>query len=395
MKAMKSRSPLAASFSATASLIMFLLNSSICYADAPPSYAQIHPILWMHQLPTGEQPGWSTKNWFNYEVNEGNVWGVPMTMTDNRNGNVYNYESRFEQTTVNLEFGHAFSDQLAGSIVIPYANRWGGFMDHVINAYHETIWGQSLFERNLYPQYQNVYSVKTNGHDFFSSSPGLNEVSNFDLKLKWWVWQGPKDKSQPLSPTQKESAYVKNGCACGFAVSSFTKIPLGTSGNGGTTGYIDQSIGLHYGRPILKRSSAWVTLSYTWLGPNPAIESWPRNDHILMYEFNFDFNINDKWGFITNFRVQSPILKMEELTYFNTASDTQSNQANLDSSAWNSLVHSVGSESVGLRYQRSANEDLRFLFVEDWGFGPYSHTGSVYTNNAPDVALVIQGRTIF
>ncbi len=368
--------------------IIFFLQifgaSERCFADAMPSYAQIHPILWMHQTPVGEQPGWSTKNWFSYEVNEANVWGVPMTLTDKRNGNIYNYESRFEQTTLKIEAGHAFSDNFAAAIVVPYANRWGGTMDHLINAYHETIWNQSLFERNLYPQYATVFSVKTNSREYFASQRPLQGVSNLDLKMKWWVWKGPKKKEDKVKTAEV--------CACGFAISSFTKVPLGTAAYGGTTGYLDQSIGLHYGRPILKRSAVWFTADYTLLGKNPAIEEWPRNNHILMYEINFDFNINDKWAFITNARTQSPVLDISQVSYFNTGVDAVSDAANQDSSAWNALVRWVGSESIGLRYTPKSGQDLRFSFVEDWGIGPYSHTGSVYTNNAPDIALVVQGR---
>jgi hypothetical protein len=254
-------------------------------------------------------------------------------------------------------------------------------MDHFIEAFHVAVYGHSLYNRNLYPQWQSIYSVKTNGVDYFASQKPVQGLDNVNLKFKYWMaqWMG----------------HQKGSCPCGLSISSQTKLPLNSGTYGGTTGSIDQSFGLHIGIPLFSSSAFWVTATYTALGRNPAIDGWPRFDSILMYEGNFDFAINDHWGFVFSARASSPFLDRSKLTFVDASTNPNTVANDHEASGWNSLTHWLSTESMGFRYRAQGGNEFRALFVEDFGLGYQDQSDGVYTNNSPDVNIVLQGSFTF
>lgn len=357
------------------STLVFITHVGSARADAPPSYRQQHPLAWMHALPTGEQPGWSRPWWFNFEVSAGNVWNAPLIMNDKRNGREYQYMADYEQANAIVEFGRGFGEWLAVSLEVPYAYRSGGIMDHVIDAFHVLI-GNRRFHRNHYPKYQDIFSVETDGVDYYSEDNLADGISNLRLKLKFWLlhWQG----------TQKES------CPCGVSVSSQTKFPVQDEKLGGTTGDVDQSYLLHVGIPLFSASGLWLTAGYTKLGDNPAMNDWPRKKEILMYEGNFDFSLTQNWGLVMSARAESPFLDIRHLDFYDTSSDPKIMRSNRSASGWNSLVYWRGTESIGVRYRAQGGNLWQLLIAEDWGIGPYDAIDDFYSNGAADINFIMQ-----
>lgn len=344
-------------------------------ADAPPSYHLQHPLAWMHGLPTGEQPGWNKSWWFNFEISNGNVWNAPLTMLDKRNGNQYEYTADFEQNNVYVEFGGALSKFLALSLEVPFSERSGGFMDSVIDDFHVLI-NNFRFNRQHYDKNKNIFSVKTNNVEYYSDNSLQGGVGNLKLKLKWWFlqWFG----------------FDEGSCPCGVSLSSQTKFPVQDKKYANTTGGIDQSLLLHIGIPIYDSSALWFTGGYTWLSKLPAMNGWPRNEHIQSYELNIDLGINDMWGLLLGARVESPFLKRDDLDYFDTATDPKVRAENRVASGWNGLVYWRASESLGFRYRSLNGNQWQILIVEDWGIGSHDSANGRYTNDAPDVEFVLQ-----
>lgn len=345
-------------------------------ADAPVTFRQQHPLAWIHGLPTGEIPGWSQKWWTNFEVSHANVWNAPLTMDDTRNGRQYQYTADFEQTNALLEVGHALTDRFAFSVEVPYSYRSGGTLDGFIDGFH--VWlGNRRYNRQYYPKNQNIYSVKTDGVEYYNSDDHLSTgVANLRLKLKFWMlkWNGKQ----------------KGSCPCGVAISSQTKIPVQNEKYGGTTGDIDQSFLLHLGVPLFTSSSMWFTAGYTKLGDNPAMSGWPRYEEITLYEGNFDFAFSAHWGILLSARAESPFLKSQYLEYFDTATDPAIVSRNRAASGWNSLVRWRGTQALGFRYRTSAGSQTQFLVAEDWGIGPYDASDKIYSNGASDVSFILQ-----
>ena len=364
-----------------ANIAGIIFCASLASADAPPSYDQPMPFAWAHQIPTGEQPGWGDTWWFNYSLSDSNIWNEPTTMTDKRNGDTYSSMADYEQTTLNLEVGHAFWDRLGVSIDLPIADRWGGVLDHFINAFHILGYGESLYNRADYPQWQTIYSVKKNNVDYFASQKPVQGLDNINLKFKLWMFKWMGD--------------VPNSCPCGLSISSETKFPLNSGATGGTTGSIDQSVSVHLGIPLFSASAFWATASYTALGRNPAIDGWPQFNHIVMYEGNFDFALNDYWGFVISARAESPYLDRSALSFVDNSTNPAVVANDQQSSGWNALTHWLGSESFGFRYRTIAGSEFRAMFVEDFGLGYNDQSSGLYTINAPDVNIVIQGNFTF
>ena len=347
----------------------------LAHADAPPSYRMQHPLAWMHDLPTGEQPGWSQPWWINFEVSSGNTWNAPLIMNDLRNGKQYEYMADFEQAHAILEIGKSIGNNFSIAAEIPYAYRDGGAMDDAIDSFHVLI-GNRRFNRQYYPKNQNIFFVITDGTDYFEDTSYKGGVANVSLKLKYWIlkWMGKQ----------------KDSCPCGLAVSTQTKFPLQNEKMGGTSGHVDQSLLLHLGAPIFSASSMWLTAGYTWLGDNPAIKEWPRKNHIVMYELNFDFSVAQKWGLIMSARAESPFLNEDDLEYYDASSDPYVRARNRSASGWNSLVYWRGTQAIGLRYKTNAGNTWQFLIAEDWGIGPFDSKDNFYSSGAPDVNFVLQ-----
>ena len=358
-------------------LVLSFFIVSNAWAESPPGFHQSHPLAMMHGLPTGELPGWSAPWWVNFEIGNGNVWNAPLLMTDNRNGKLYSYTADFEQINAFLEIGHAFTERIGASLEIPYVYRSGGMLDNLIDSYHVLI-GNRRYSRNAYPSYQDVFSVKVDGSEFYKKNDLSDGIANLRLKLKFWFlkWAGRQ----------------KSACPCGLALSSQTKFATQDAQQGGTTGNIDQSVLLHLGIPLGDASAMWFTGGETFLGSNPAMKNWPRFHHITMYELNFDIELEQGWGLLLSARAESPFLDEKHLTYFDTATDPTVRSNNRAASGWNGLVHWRGSESAGVRYRTRFGNQIQFLIVEDWGIGKYDATDNFYSNDAPDVNFVLQSK---
>jgi hypothetical protein len=349
-------------------------------ATAPTSFRQPNPIAWQHQLPTGEMPGWTNPFWFDFEVNTANVWNAPLTMTDKRNNNTYEYTGDYEQTSAILEIGGQIFPRVAFSIEIPYAYRGAGFLDDFIDDFHVAM-GNRRFSRNEYPEFQTILSVKTNGEEFYPEQLPLRDVANLKPKLKFWLfkWYGEQEGS----------------CPCGLSVSVQAKIPTVDEKYGGTTGRADYSYLGHLGVPLFRSSAMWFTGAYTKLGNNPAIQTWPRKKSIQMYELNFDFAVTDGWGILLMGRAESPFLDSRAVGFTDASSDPVIVARNRAGSGFTGLVHWRGTEGLGLRYRSKAGDQTQFLVAEDWGFGNYDTNDGVYSNGAPDVNFIFQTRFEF
>ncbi len=354
------------------SLFMFATTAN---ADLPPSVRPTHPLAWMHGLPSGEQPGWSQRNWFGLEVSNNNMWNAPLTMYDTITNRKYEFTADYEQTHTVLELGHAFTNWFALSVEIPFAHRSGGMMDDFIDDYHVLI-GNRRFNRQYYPENQDLFSIQTDDVEQVQTNDQGEGVSNIKLKLKFWLvqWLGDYDDS----------------CPCGVAISSQTKFPTQPASRGGTTGEVDQSLLLHLGVPLFTESAAWITAGYTWLGDNPALEQWPRYDYSILYEGGFDFALDRGWGITLNVRAESPFLDRKRVSYFDTATDPAIVSRNRAASGWNGLLHWRGTESLGLRYKTKSGSLWHFLMSEDWGVGANDAEDGVYITNAPDVGFTLQ-----
>lgn len=356
-------------------LLIHISHTQSAYADAPPSYRIQNPLSWMHGLPTGEQPGWSQSWWLNFEISSGNTWNAPLIMNDLRTGRQYEYMADFEQSHAILEIGKAIGSSFAVSTEIPYAYRDGGAMDSTIDSFHVLI-NNRRFNRQYYPKNQNIFSVKTDGVDYYADNSYDGGISNVRLKLKYWFvkWLGQQ----------------KDSCPCGISISSQTKFPVQDESLGGTTGNIDQSVLLNFGAPLFSASSMWLTAGYTFLGKNPALENWPTNNYAILYEINFDFSLNQNWGLIMSARAESPFLNKNHLEYYDASSNPKIRDRNRAASGWNGLVYWRGSQALGLRYKTVGGSSWQFLIAEDWGVGPRDTKDNLYSNNSPDVSFIIQ-----
>lgn len=357
--------------------LIFFAISLTAQADPPNSLRQQHPLAWMHGLPAGEAPGWSKPWWINFEISNGNVWNAPLIMNDKRNGKQYEYMADFEQAHAILEVGHAVTDRLGVSVEIPYAYRAGGFLDDIIDGFHLLL-GNRRFNRQYYPKNQDIYSVKTDGVDYYTRDDLADGVANINIKLKFWLakWMGQKEGS----------------CPCGVSIASQTKLPTQTAKQGGTTGDIDQSLLLNVGVPLFTASGIWFSAGYTFLGDNPAMKDWPRYKEIMMYELNFNFSLSDSWALVMSGRAESPFLKVKDLDYYDVSSDPDIVARNRAASGWNSLVRWRGTNSIGLQYRTQSGNHIQLQMVEDWGVGPYDASDDLYSNNAPDVNFVLQSK---
>ncbi len=344
------------------------------------SYRNAHPVGWMHLLPVGEVPGWSQPQWLNLEFNHANIWNNQFSMVDRRNGDTYTYKADFEQSSTIAETGWALTPELALSIVIPYANRNGGFLDDFIDQFHVVI-GSDRFLRHLNDPFDNDFSVRRNGVEQLTSQHGQG-VGSFKTKLKWWMWQ--LKSSTPGT------------CDCGFAISAQVKFPTQKRGLGLSSGNNDYSGLAHLGIPMGKYAGAWMTAGVTRLGTNETFVGWPRRTWLQMYELSLDLGFNSTFGLILQGRLESPLMMKEHLNYQYTYADPKGQTAERVASGWNSLVHWRGSQSIGVRWRWGMGSQINLLMIEDWGLGKKDQrSDTLYVNNAPDVAFITQLHFVF
>lgn len=360
-------------------LWLFALTSLQAFASRT-SYRNAHPIGWMHLLPVGEQPGWSSPAWTNLELNHANVWNMEFKMNDRRNGDEYTYKADFEQSSIILDMGFALSEKLALSFELPYANRNGGFLDDFIDQFHQVIQSDRFF-RHLNDPFDNSFVVRTNGQDNLASSKGQG-LGSVKAKLKYWLWQY-------LSPTP-------GVCECGFAVSAQAKFPVQARQFGLSSGGNDYSGLAHLGVPVGRYSAAWSTIAFTKLGKNDTFGTWPRREWQQMYELSLDLGTGPHFGVILQARMESPIMMKEHLSYQHTYTTEEAQAAERVASGWNSLTAWRGSQNIGMRWRWGEGSQVNLLIVEDWALGSKDRPNEyLYTNNAPDVAFISQWHFVF
>jgi hypothetical protein len=344
------------------------------------SYHIAHPIAWMHQLPVGESPGWGSSSWMTLEVNEANVWGTPLQMTDKRTGDIYGYQADFEQTSAILNFGHALSDSWALGFEVPYANHNGGFLDDFIDQFHLFI-QSDRFERNYHSKFSNKFYIKKNGEQLLTSQHAEG-VGGFKTKLKYWFLQ-IKSKNPGV-------------CDCGISATAQIKIPTQTSAHGLSSGTYDYTGMLNFGLPITSGIGFWLSAALTRVGENKALQDLPMRNWHQMYEATLNIGLYKSLSAILQVRYESPLLEAEHLEFKYKYNDERSRAMERVDSGWNSLVYWRGSESIGLKYQWGKGSFMDFLFVEDWGKGKYDSSGATtYINNAPDVEFITRLHFLF
>ena len=349
-----------------------------CYqakAAMPTSYRLSHPIGWMHSLPVGEMPGWSSDFWVQSEASHYNVWNAPLDLLHRSTGESLSITADFEQTSYILEVGFALNDHIAFSLETAYARRDGGFMDQFIDNFHVFI-NSNRFNRPEFPVNQSNFSVSTGGEEQFTKN-SVSGFGNIKYKLKfWWLkWLGDTEGS----------------CDCGFSTSLHVKAPTAPAGKGLSSGGVDYSLMWHLGIPLFQSSAIWLTSAMTHTPFNHALEGWPTRRWHQMYEASFDFGIGDNWGFLVQFRTESPILHKKDLLITNLSGSDKEKALQRIASGWNSLVHWRGSQSMGFRFSVSPQSTINLLFVEDWGLGEFDGRGDrLYVNNAPDVGGLVQ-----
>lgn len=341
-----------------------------------------HPVGWMYDLPPGETPGWSAPLWVNFELSHASIWNVDAQFKDLRTNDIYNYQATFEQSNAILDWGFALSKSWAFGMEIPYAYRSGGVFGEFVKQFHWAI-GSETFERPDYPQYQNVYSIKSNGTDVFDTNHGEG-VSNLKFKLKWWPikWTGDDQGS----------------CDCGIAFSMQVKFPTQPWNLGGmTSGSTDVSGLAMLGFPIFRHSGIWFTSAVTETGTNYPMQAWPVRSWHQMYEMSTDLAVSDSIGIILQMRANSPILNSEEIDFWDPNAKTNFQYIeDRVASAYNDLIGWTGAQVIGIRYRWGEGSEFNFLFMEDWWFGGYDDSRDpLYSTNGPDFMFITQFHFLF
>lgn len=362
------------------SFIMAIVLISLPAHAIRSSYRNANPVGWMHLLPVGEMPGWSGEAWSNLEINHANIWNMQANIRDKRTNTIYTYKADFEQSSAILEMGAPISERLALTFEIPYANRNGGFLDDFIDQFHQLI-QSDRFLRHLNEEFDNSYVIQKDGVDQLATEKAEG-VGAIKAKLKYWIWKWQ-------SPTP-------GICDCGFALSGQVKMPMQSRKFGLSSGNNDYSALAHLGVPLGEFSAAWATAAVSKLGPNENFAGWPRRDWQQMYELSLDLAVGPTWGLVLQARTESPLFRKEQLEYQYTYSTEAERNVERVASGWNALTAWRGSQSIGFRYRWGQGSQGNLLFVEDWGTGDKDHRGEkLYTNNAPDIALINQWHFVF
>lgn len=348
---------------------------------ASPSFHIPHPVGWMHLLPVGEQPGWTSPNWFSFELSQANIWNSEFTMTDRRNGNVYTYKADYEQTTAVMDIGFALNDSWAFSLEVPYANHNGGFLDDFIDQFHVFI-KTVRFLRPQHDNFGNSFVIRTNGEDRLTSEHAEG-VGNLKAKLKWWFYQLPSAGA--------------GACECGMAFSVQGKIPTQKRQHGLSSGTSDFSALTHVGMPIGSYGGIYATAALTKLGKNDTFAGWPRRQWAHMYELSLDIGIDSVVGIIAQARMESPLFMREHLLFNYTYNNEYDKANELEASGWNSLVEWRAMETLGLRWRYPSGSSFSLMIIEDWTLGDRSSIRKDwnYVTNAPDVGFITQWHFVF
>ena len=356
-------------------LLFNLLTVTLALAIAPSSYRLQHPIGWMHALPVGETPGWSSKSWLQFSLAHGNIWNNEIAFRNINDGTLYKYHADFEQSNAILEFGWAHNDRVASSFEIPYALRAGGFLDRFIDDFHVAI-GSDRFNRPNFPENQRILKIETDNQNSIDQ-PVASGFGNLKYKLKYWPWQWRGKKGQ---------------CPCGFSLGTHFKIPIGPASKGLTSGNFDYSLLWHLGAPVGDASSIWLSSAVTFMGTNDNLRGWPMRRWHQMYEISFDIGLTERWGFLIQMRAESPLMNYQDVQIESAYSDPDQIAAERIASGWNSLVHWRGSQGLGWRWRsKSGLKQFNALIIEDWGLGAYDREDErLYVNNAPDVSFLFQ-----
>jgi hypothetical protein len=354
--------------------VVFIVSLAISsFAAAPTSYRLSHPLTRMHQMPSGEMPGWHSKLWFGYELNWSNIWNAPLEVLNKSTGDTLTYEVDYEEVAAFIDIGWAFSDKWAVALEVPYSYRSGGTLDEFIDGFHVLI-GSDRFLRPDYPRNENIFEVTRNGEATYSG-PAHSGTGNVKLKTKFWPIQ-----------------WTNDACACGFSTTAQLKIPVQDSERGLTSNSYDGSLTAHFGIPIRSQSAFWMSAGMTYLPKNEALDGWPRREWHQFYELSFDMGFTKSWGVILQLRMESPFMNKQNLEIVDDSPSNVQRTLNRVASGWNSLVHWRGSQGFGFRYRSSKTSQAQFLIVEDWAVGNFDEVGDdLYINNAPDVAFLIQG----
>ena len=360
-------------------LIFLLIGKSPNTFGSESSYRVFHPLGWMHSLPVGEKPGWSTDSWFQFEVSQGNVWNLPISLVHKDTSDTFQYKADFGQTSYIMEVGAALSDQFALSLEVPYSSRNGGLFDHAIDEFHILIRNERFFREET-PNNLAQFYLKTNGEDQINPEVQTG-VGNIKFKMKYWPfkWEGRS----------------KGICPCGASVSAQIKVPVAKPISGLTSAELDFSFLAHIGAPLFDKSAVWITSATTHIAENSTLEKWPIRTWQQMYEISFDFHLSGPWSFTFQTRAESPYLDRNSLLITDVSTDKELQEV---ASSWNSLVHWRGSEAFGFRYLLQGGSYFNFLLIEDFAPGQFDKSSTeeaYYVNNAPDIMLLIQSYVAF
>lgn len=349
-------------------VFLFFLWSFSSYAQMT-SYHLAHPVGWMYYLPTGETPGWSQKQYINLEFSESNVFNRSAQFTNLRTNETIEYEADFEQTTLILEGGYAFTDDLMVSLELPISYRGGGIFDNVIDEFHQAI-SSDRFLRQTVAARRNEFNIYQNGGQLIRTNYFSGMLSTIKSKVKYRAipW---KDEYGLSFSAQLKSSYGPN--------------------SGFNSGGMDFSFLIHAGAPLWQKSGIWFTSGFTKISPNPVFSDWSARQWVQMYELALDLALTDHWGALGYYRMESPLFNAGEFEFQYTTSSAKSQVEERVASGWNSLMYWRGSQGFGGRYRWDDGDQFNFLMIEDWGYGGYDRRHSFfYVNNAPDVAFVLQ-----
>jgi hypothetical protein len=354
-------------------VLAFLLSSSAAFASALwPTITS--PIGWMHELPSGDFPGWTAPSWVSAEYSVSNIWNIPMDFINTKTGKTLHYFADFEQQDVITEMGFQLAPKFALIIEVPYAWRDGGSLDRFLDWWHRT-WGANRFEREIFPQDQSIFQVQTNGLNQLTT-PSASGFSNIRLKAKYWaIKSGEPDQ-----------------CACGLGAEASVKVPVDSSRDGLTSGSLDFSFMLHGGIPVGKLSAIELTAGMNVVPVNVVFADWPRNTVLQLFEASGDFDVGKKFGVIAQIRAESPFMDRDSLTIHDAVAVTHENfLEDRLSSAYNGLVYWRIHETLGVRYKFNNHDVIALGGTEDGGPGDLDETGdTLYGNNSPDILFFLK-----
>lgn len=349
-----------------AHLLLFyflLLLSKIALANLSP--LQTYPPALMHQLPSGEKPGWNKSVWVDLELQHANFWNLPTRFNHLQTGKQLYYFNDFEQTLLLTEIGFALSEDKALIIELPMVARSGGGGDHFISEFHR-VFGFIDFNRQSYPENQNILAVRTDGVDKIPTA--ASGLGNVKLKLKYW--------------------FSKNtSCSgCGWGVSGHLKIPLENGNRGLSSGGYDGSLMLHNGQNISSGFNLYFSTGVTTTLQNKVFEDWPIYKLQYMGDIATEISIGNEWELILAANLYSPYINKTHLEYTDPESDQNTAAMNKVSSGLNSLTEWRAYQLLGFK-----RGDFMFYVQEDWGLGSLNGSrGGLYINGAPDIALGVK-----